>query len=96
MGLCLNEFVFAHHVSSPLSLIREAWSSEIDTYKNLLQYATDFKIHLNDTIELARENLKNGPREDERVVRSESPLVRILSLARSVAVATLPRSHPGS
>ncbi|KAK3894629.1 hypothetical protein Pcinc_001607 [Petrolisthes cinctipes] len=60
LGFSPNELVFAHHVRGPLSIIKEAWSSDVDTSKNLLQYVLEFKTRLSDTREEAKKNLEEA------------------------------------
>ncbi|KAK3878761.1 hypothetical protein Pcinc_016573 [Petrolisthes cinctipes] len=60
LGFSPNELVFAHHVRGPLSIVKEAWSSDVDTSKNLLHYVLEFKTRLSDTREEAKKNLEEA------------------------------------
>ncbi|KAK3878764.1 hypothetical protein Pcinc_016575 [Petrolisthes cinctipes] len=60
LGFSPNELVFAHHVRGPLSIVKEALSSDVDTSKNLLHYVLEFKTRLSDTREEAKKNLEEA------------------------------------
>lgn len=58
IGFSPNELVYAHRVSGPLSLVKDAWCSDDGECKSLLQYVQHFKICIKGSLEVARENLK--------------------------------------
>lgn len=57
LGFSPNQLVFGHRVRGPLNVVKEAWSGDTDTSKNLLRYVTDFRTRLHETLKVARENL---------------------------------------
>lgn len=74
LGFNPIEFVFSPHVRGLLNIVKEAWSSNVDTSKNLLQYVLvlEFKIRLKDT----REEAKNLEEAQRRMKQKFDPKAR--------------------
>ena len=57
LGFTPFDIVFGHHVRGPLNVIREHWDGDAPEV-NLLDYVSDFRTILHQTLEFAKNNLK--------------------------------------